>query len=133
VNFHRQEVSLSLLRILHYLEANVLIAEYFTRPFPFPELVNCGIIIALWFRSPKLVELSHVIIIKILYYYDIRLFGSITAIIIEVVSILVNIIIRIKEAVDIAIVFKPRPILSGAIIIEIEASVIIIFFIIIYI
>jgi len=82
--------------------------------------------------SYKLVKLDYVIIIKVLCYYNIYLFGFILAIIAKGFSILIcNVFIRIEEVVDVTVVVKLRPIFNVAIMIEFEAIIIVIFIVMI--
>ena len=145
VDLYYQEVSLALLRVLNNLEVDILVIEYFILPSRLPKLVKLIRVAALPHQPSSTINLDHKVVVGILSYSNIRLVAIITAIAVSsrlraiVISSYVvgggsgggggSIIIRVEEEVVLIL----RAITSVAIIIELEAIVRIILFVVIYI
>ena len=124
VDLHRQEVSLTRLRVLDDPEADVLVTECFVLPSRLPKLVELRVA-ALPYRPSSTVDLDREAVVSILGHGDISPVAVVTAIAVGsrlrafVVGSCVVIIVKVEEE----IVLVLRAVTGVAIIIELETVV----------
>jgi hypothetical protein len=123
VDLYRQDISLALLRVLNNPEADVLVVECL--PSRLPKLVKLIRVAALPYRPSSTIDLDREAVVGVLGHGDISPIAIITTIAVGgvlyafVIASYVDVVIRVEEEV----VLMLRAIASVTIIVEVEAIV----------